>query len=81
MELEAQLVTNGIYCGDEAGYKDPRVPSLEPGVKDWRLLFQFDTDDDLGVMWGDCGTVYFWVREDDARAGSFANVWLILQCS
>jgi uncharacterized protein YwqG len=81
MELQCQLVSNGLYCGDPTGYKDPRVPALEPGASSWQLLFQLDTDDDLGVMWGDCGTIYFWVQEHEARVGNFANSWLILQCA
>jgi uncharacterized protein YwqG len=80
MELECQLVSHGVYCGDPSAYADPRVAALAAGAPDWRLLLQFDTDDDLGVMWGDCGTVYFWVPEAESRAGNFANTWLILQC-
>jgi uncharacterized protein YwqG len=40
-----------------------------------------DTDDELDVMWGDGGMLYFWVEEEAARAGRFDNVWLVLQCS
>jgi uncharacterized protein YwqG len=81
MELECQLASNGLYCGDGTGYSDPRAETLSAGAKDWRLLFQMDTDDDLELMWGDCGTVYIWVREQDAKAGNFENPWLILQCA
>ena len=80
MELECQLVSNGIYCGDQTGYADPRVGPLMAGASDWRLLLQFDSDDDLGVMWGDAGVIYYWVEAHAARAGHFENVWLILQC-
>ncbi len=81
MELECQLVSNGIYCGNPSGYKDPRVPELTPGAANWRLLLQLDTDDTLDVMWGDCGTIYYWIREEEAKSGNFANTWLIQQCS
>jgi uncharacterized protein YwqG len=81
MELECQLVTNGLYCGDPSGYEDPRAKALEPGAKDWRLLLQVDSDDDLGMMWGDMGMLYFFVREQDAKAGRFDNAWMVLQCS
>jgi uncharacterized protein YwqG len=81
MELECQLVTNGLNCGDPSGYADPRAKTLEPGAKDWRLLLQFDSDEDLELMWGDCGTLYFWVQESAAAAGKFGNTWLVLQCS
>jgi uncharacterized protein YwqG len=81
MELECQLVTNGLYCGSAAGYEDPRAPILAAGARDWRLLLQIDTDDNAAMMWGDCGTIYYWVREEDLRAQDFDNCSLILQCS
>jgi uncharacterized protein YwqG len=39
-----------------------------------------DTDNDIGVMWGDGGMLYFWVEEHEARDGNCGNAWLILQC-
>ena len=81
MELQCQLVTGGVDCGSAAGYRSPEGQRLASQPNDWRLLLQLDTDDDVGVMWGDAGTLYFWVRERDARAGRFGDVWLVLQCS
>ena len=80
MELECQLVSNGLYCGNASGYSDPRAAVLKAGADNWRLLLQFDTDADLDVMWGDGGTIYYWVQEHEARAGNFANSWLVFQC-
>ncbi len=80
MELECQLVTSGLYCGNETGYEDPRAQILAERALDWRLLLQIDSDDNPGMMWGDVGMIYFWIREDDLRAASFENIWLILQC-
>lgn len=48
-------------------------------ASDWRLLLQVDTDHDFGMMWGDVGTLYFWIRDQDVRARDFSNVWMILQ--
>jgi len=80
MELECQLASNGIYAGEPDAYTTPRAKALEAGARDWRLLFQVDSDDDLKVMWGDAGIIYFWIREEDARAGRFDKAWLVLQC-
>ena len=55
--------------------------NMEAGARNWRLLFQMDSDEDLGVMWGDVGMLYFWVAEAAARKADFSNVWLVLQCS
>lgn len=79
MELEAQLASNGIYVGGPDGYSDERVAALEPGADDWCLLLQIDSDDSAGLMWGDTGILYVWVREQDARAGDFSRVWMIVQ--
>lgn len=80
MATECQLVTNGLYCGDESGYKDSRAESLQPGWRDWRLLLQIDTDDNAGMMWGDVGRLYFWMRQRDLQAARFEEAWCILQC-
>jgi uncharacterized protein YwqG len=81
MQLECQLVTNGLYCGDGTGHEDPRASALEAGARDWRLLLQIDTDDTLGSEWGDTGRVYFWIREQDLAAQRFDSAWHIMQCS
>jgi uncharacterized protein YwqG len=80
MEEECHLVTNGIYLGDAEGHKSPAAARLRELPNDWKLLLQLDSDDDAGWMWGDVGTLYFWVRESDARRGDFDKVWLVLQC-
>jgi uncharacterized protein YwqG len=79
MELEAQLVSHGMYLGNDSGDKTQRA-ALAPGAADWRLLLQLDSDEHLDWMWGDAGTLYFWVREQAARRGDFSDVWLVLQC-
>lgn len=81
MQLEAQLVTNGLYCGDPSGYHDPRAAELERGADDWILLLQLDSDDAAGLMWGDLGMLYFWIRRVDLEHRRFERVWMTLQCS
>jgi uncharacterized protein YwqG len=54
---------------------------LEPGAKDWKLLLQLASDEDTEMMWGDGGTLYFWIREADLPDRDFSKVWIILQCS
>ena len=80
MEIECQLASHGVYCGEPSVYNAPEFSRLRDGAGDWRLLLQLDSDDDLGVMWGDGGILYFWIREQDARAARFENAWVVLQC-
>lgn len=82
MELECELVTNGLYCGDASGYNDPRRIELEPNAKDWRLLLQIDSNEpECGMMWGDVGRLYFWIKEQDLKNKKFDKSWFSLQCS
>jgi uncharacterized protein YwqG len=81
MELECQLASNGIYCGNPEGYQSDQAKALEQGASDWRLILQIDTDEEgPGWMWGDVGRIYFWLRSQDLRSLRFDNVWLIFQC-
>jgi uncharacterized protein YwqG len=80
MQLECQLVTHGLHCGDGSGYKDPRKKELEKNAHQWHLLLQLDSDDGANMMWGDCGRLFFWIHEDDLKQAKFDNVWMILQC-
>ena len=81
MELQCQLASSGIWVGDPQAYDTPEARQLGPGASEWRLLFQHEGDDDSDLMWGDCGSLFFWVKESDARQGDFSNAWLVLQCS
>ncbi|MDR2137034.1 MAG: DUF1963 domain-containing protein [Synergistaceae bacterium] len=78
--LEAQLVSNELYCGNETGYRDPRAEDLKEGAGDWMLLFQIDTDGNAEMMWGDCGMLYFVIKKDDLTRRNFDAAWAIVQC-
>lgn len=80
MQLECQLTSSGIYTGNPAGYRHPRAAELAPGAADWLLLLQLDSDDEIGWMWGDVGTIYYWIRRQDLAAARFDQVWMIFQC-
>ncbi len=82
MELECELVTNGLYCGDGTGYNDPKAKLLEKNAGNWTLLFQLESNyDHAGMMWGDMGRLYFWIKKDDLQHKRFDKCWLILQCT
>jgi uncharacterized protein YwqG len=80
MQLECQLVSHGLYCGDSRGYENPRRKELEEDSHQWQLLLQLDSDDSSEMMWGDCGRLFFWIREVDLKQANFDHVWVILQC-
>lgn len=81
MELECQLVSHGEYCGDPEVYASERARALAPGAIDWRLLLQIDSDEEhSGMLWGDGGRLYLWLRRQDLAARAFERSWLVLQC-
>lgn len=47
--------------------------------KEWRLLWQIDSDDVL-FTWGDAGRLYVFIREADLKAGRFDQARHLLQC-
>lgn len=63
---------------------DPRRQAAEhrggePG--EWNLLLQLETDEPgPNWMWGDLGTVYVLVRDEDRLAGRFEQAWLVMDC-
>jgi len=49
---------------------------------EWRLLFQLDSEEEkTGVMFGDVGRLYLWIREDDLRSLRFDRVVWHMQCT
>lgn len=56
------------------------MAQLQKSAQDWVLLLQVDTEDSIDMMWGDSGSLYYWIRREDLRAGNWDAVWLILEC-
>lgn len=79
--LKAQLVSNGIDCGDGKGYETGEARGLNAGAADWLLLLQLDSEDEAGMMWGDVGRLYFMIHKADLDDRRFDKVWTVLQCS
>lgn len=80
MELECQLVANGVNCGSPDAFDTPRARHLAAGAADWQLLLQLDSDTAPGFEWCDVGLLYFWIRRQDLAAQRFDRTWTILQC-
>jgi uncharacterized protein YwqG len=81
MELECQLASNGVYCGNPEGYQSAQAKALAEAASDWQLLLQIDTDEEgPGWMWGDVGRIYFWIKRNDLASLRFDDVLLVFQC-
>lgn len=80
MEEECALVTAGINCGGSEGYNSPEAKKIMDAPNEWIQLLQIDSDDGAGMMWGDAGMLYLWIKKSDLKKRKFENTWLILQC-
>ncbi|MBC7631104.1 YwqG family protein [Aeromicrobium sp.] len=48
-------------------------PRLDEEARHWELVLQVDSDDDLGMMWGDEGVLYWMTRVDQSPSGFLAE--------
>jgi uncharacterized protein YwqG len=80
MESECQSTLDKTYPRDSGGDRDSYRQALKAQSSDWILLLQIDSDDKAGMMWGDLGMLYFWIRRQDLAALNFEKAWTILQC-
>ena len=81
MRGDCQLAFHGVFVGDSSRYTHPDYEKLTEQDNTWVLLLQLDTDDGAGMMWGDVGRLFFWLRQEDLSKGVFENCWLVLQCA
>jgi uncharacterized protein YwqG len=81
MELECETIRIRVNRACETAHSDSTRKNWSAGKVDWRLMLQIDSDEEeLNIMWGDVGRLYFWVRHQEASQGNFQNAWVILQC-
>lgn len=81
MQAHCQMASHGVYFTD---HNSPERLRLKPGAAEWRLLLQVDSDDPErtdgpGMMWGDVGRIYWWIREADLAEGRWDAAWLVAQ--
>ncbi len=71
-----------LYSGDGPDLRRPEDwVAAAVRADDWQLLLQVDTDDDLKVMWGDAGMLYFGIRTEDLASRRFERAHVMMQCS
>lgn len=80
MLSECAVVTLGLSTGGPSEELTAKWEKVRQRPPEWRLLLQVDTDANAGMMWGDCGMLYYCIRDADLRARRFDDTWLILQC-
>jgi uncharacterized protein YwqG len=74
MRLQCQLTTNGV-----TDMNDPRAAALSKDAMEWQLLLQIDSEERIGMRWGNAGMLYYWIKDADLQAHRFDATWLVLQ--
>ena len=82
MQTELALVSAGYNCGGGDAFSAKEAAPVRATAEDWMLLAQIgsDMDPDAGLMWGDSGCIYVWIRREDLVARRFEAARIILQC-
>jgi uncharacterized protein YwqG len=81
-EAAAERSTSSVQRGTPEYFTPEHKEKRKQFKRDahnWILLLQLDSDDVLGTMWGDVGTLFFLIHREDLKALRFDKVWMELQ--
>lgn len=81
-EMEDDCET--IYQGYDNSYTITLVDQkkIQAHKNEWILLFQCSSicTKETDIMFGDFGSIYYWIKKEDLKNKDFSHIWLILQC-
>ena len=79
---ECEMVAQGHYCGGPIKITTSDRLVIQKECGNWNLLLQLDTveDGEYALEFGDCGRIYFYIKDEDLKAKRFDKSWLVLQC-
>lgn len=82
MSRQCEIVARGgVSTGHPLASPDPRIAEWTVGAREWVHVLQVGSAEGAGLMWGDMGCLYFWMRKDDIAERRFDAAWMILQCT
>lgn len=55
-------------------------PRSQKEAKEYKLLLQIDTDDEIDVCFGDCGVINFFIKDEDLKNKDFSKVYYTFDC-
>jgi uncharacterized protein YwqG len=79
--VEEEAVQGVRGCYSASGFDHAKWERVKHEVGDWRPLLQIGSDDELDLMWGDAGCLYWVIRRDALAERRFDQTWFVFQCS
>ena len=77
--LAFRYEARGAAAPQKIGGRPDWIQGDERGAARWKLLWQIDSDDELGFCWFDVGRLYVLIAPGDLRARRFDNARCIIQ--
>ncbi len=75
-----QIGGHPAWIQEDAREEAQRLTGGPPeAAKEWNLLWQLGSDEEVGLQWGSFGKLFFLLRDEDLRACRFDRAWLVLQ--
>jgi uncharacterized protein YwqG len=79
IQRECAMVESGFSSDDWKTMSESEKKEIHAKEDQRILLAQFGSISD-SIMFGDCGSIYFYIRKEDLEKGCFDDVHLSLQC-
>lgn len=80
--IQGSVIFEAVYLSHQIKFpiSDEARAELNAEIERWQFLFQIDSDQSLGVMWGDVGVLYVCIPKISLQQGQFENSWTVMQC-
>ena len=77
---DLRIVSSIVSRGNELSSVSYTIAEAEAKeeTKNWIMLLQIDSDEDMGLMFGDLGKIAYYIERDKLTNLDFSNVWCIL---
>ena len=79
----ASLIQNGIAEACESRAQEEKQQTYsKKSAREWILLLQLNCieEEEVDIPFGDCGSLYFYIRQQDLEKRDFSQIQFELQC-
>lgn len=79
LRIVSSIVSKGNKLSSDS-YATAEAEAKEE-TKNWIMLLQIDSNEDMGLMFGDLGKIAYYIERDKLAKLDFSNVWCVLSCN